>query len=186
MKEYQEALDYLTKLERADNFIRTGDVVPHPASDLLQNLLSYFKNTKLDLHNDLDKYLVALQNLGSIEVYPEENIYVSDYEEFDILKNLLISQKQSTFKECVEKWKNKNFIVNDYCATWSELIKKSEILEFFKSKKINLSTLSDIKITTDTNNNATTIVVSSKEINFLDFANYFKLIITWTYYTFIS
>lgn len=113
MKEYQEALDYLTKLERADNFIRTGDVVPHPASDLLQNLLSYFKNTKLDLHNDLDKYLVALQNLGSIEVYPEENIYVSDYEEFDILKNLLISQKQSTFKECVEKWKNKNFIVND-------------------------------------------------------------------------
>lgn len=113
MKEYQEALDYLTKLERADNFIRTGDVVPHPASDLLQNLLNYFKNNKLDLHDDLDKYLVALQNLGSIEVYPDENIYVSDYEEFDILKNLLISQKQSTFKECVEKWKNKNFIVND-------------------------------------------------------------------------
>lgn len=113
MKEYQEALDYLTKLERADNFIRTGDVVPHPASDLLQNLLNYFKNNKLDLHDDLDKYLVALQNLGSIEVYPDENIYVSDYEEFDILKNLLISQKQSTFKDCVEKWKNKNFIVND-------------------------------------------------------------------------
>lgn len=113
MKEYQEALDYLTKLERADNFIRTGDVVPHPASDLLQNLLNYFKNNKLDLHDDLDKYLVALQNLGSIEAYPDENIYVSDYEEFDILKNLLISQKQSTFKDCVEKWKNKNFIVND-------------------------------------------------------------------------
>lgn len=113
MRDYQKALDYLTKLERADSFIRTGDVVPHPASDLLQNLLNYFKNNKLDLQNDLDKYLVALQNLGSIEVYPDENIYVSDYEEFDILKNLLISQKQSTFKECIEKWKNKNFIVND-------------------------------------------------------------------------
>lgn len=113
MRDYQKALDYLTKLERADNFVRTGDVVPHPASDLLQNLLNYFKNNKIDLQNDLDKYLVALQNLGSIEVYPDENIYVSDYEEFDILKNLLVSQKQSTFKECVEKWKNKNFIVND-------------------------------------------------------------------------
>ena len=76
MKEYQQALDYLTKLERADSFIRTGDVVPHPASDLLQNLLNYFKNTKLDLNDDLRK-------------------------------------KQSTFKECIEKWKNKNFIVND-------------------------------------------------------------------------
>lgn len=76
MKDYQKALDYLTKLERADSFIRTGDVVPHPASDLLQNLLNYFKNNKLDLNDDLYK-------------------------------------KQSTFKECIEKWKNKNFIVND-------------------------------------------------------------------------
>ena len=73
MEEYQKALDYLTKLERADNFIRTCDVVPHPASDLLQSLLDYLKNTKLDLY----------------------------------------SQKQSTFNECIEKWKNKNFIVND-------------------------------------------------------------------------
>lgn len=113
MEEYQKALDYLTKLERADSFIRTGDVVPHPASDLLQSLLNCFKNNKLDLHNSLDKYLAALQNLGSIEVCPDENIYVSDYEEFDILKNVLLSQKQSTFEGCVEKWKNKNFIVNN-------------------------------------------------------------------------
>ena len=66
MEEYQKALDYLTKLERADNFIRTGDVVPHPASDLLQNLLDYLKNplATSDRHNGLHRALNSYDSHG--------------------------------------------------------------------------------------------------------------------------
>lgn len=85
MKDYQKALDYLTKLERADSFTRTGDVVPHPASDLLQNLLS---NLKI-IYKDLESYKYALECLGSMELSQEYNIYVSDYSEFDTLKNFI-------------------------------------------------------------------------------------------------
>lgn len=85
MKEYQKALDYLTKLERADNFMRTGDVVPHSASDLLQNLLD---NLKI-IYKDLESYKYALECLGSMELSQEYNIYVSDYSEFDTLKNFI-------------------------------------------------------------------------------------------------
>lgn len=85
MEEYQKVLDYLTKLERVDSFMRTGDVVPHPASDLLQNLLD---NLKI-IYKDLEKYKYALECLGSMEISQEHNIYVSDYSEFDTLKNFI-------------------------------------------------------------------------------------------------
>lgn len=39
MNKYQEALDYLTGLERKEVFKRIGDVVPHPNSDTLQELV---------------------------------------------------------------------------------------------------------------------------------------------------
>ena len=49
MKDYQKALDYLTSLERLDVMEKTGDVVPHPASDLLQTFLNNLKIIRTNL-----------------------------------------------------------------------------------------------------------------------------------------
>ena len=85
MKDYQKALDYFLKLERADVMNKTGDVVPHPAIDLLQTLLDNLKTIGANLKT-IEK---DLDYIGSMEIYPEECIYVSDYDEFDALKKFL-------------------------------------------------------------------------------------------------
>lgn len=85
MRDYQKALDYLTSLERLDVMEKTGDVVPHPASDLLQAFLDNLKIIRTNL-KEVEK---ELDYIGSMEVYPEENIYVSDYDEFYKIKKFL-------------------------------------------------------------------------------------------------
>ncbi len=85
MKDCQEALNYLTSLERLDVMEKTGDVVPHPASDLLQTFL----NTLKIIGTNLKEVEKDLEYIGSMEVCPEENIYVSDYDEFYKIKKFL-------------------------------------------------------------------------------------------------
>lgn len=64
---------------------------------------------------------------------------------------------------------------NVYKNEWSEIINKSDILEFLKIKEISLSNLSKYEIIKDCNNNAISLVIASKKLAFTDFAKYFKL-----------
>lgn len=68
----------------------------------------------------------------------------------------------------------KNLIINTSSKNWSERIHKFEILEFFKSYNIKLANISNINIISD-NGFAKTISISSHNIDYLTFANYFNL-----------
>jgi DNA-directed RNA polymerase subunit RPC12/RpoP len=53
---YQEALRYLGALERADVFKRTGDVIPHPNIDLLEELVDKATPKKVIKETIYDAY----------------------------------------------------------------------------------------------------------------------------------
>lgn len=99
----------------------------------------------------------------SFDSIKHKNFYVTN----DRILSLVKSTKD-------EKLKNQiNFNVSN--KTWTEIISKAELLEFFNKKEIFLSTLSSFEILKDTYNNASHILVASKKIPYTEFGKYFKL-----------
>lgn len=89
--------------------------------------------------NKYQEYQKALDNIKSIEVYPEENIYVSDYDEVDVLQELVDQTKTLTIEEVKKEWEEKGW-------EWSRTTTLIYIAHLTQKKSIGITSNNLVKI----------------------------------------
>ena len=129
-----------------------------------------------------DFIISEIAKIENIENFSDETIktiaviFMNSNQTQNINKSNLI--KNNRIKNLVNKVKskklNKIITLNFSNDTWSEKISKVEILEFLKSKNIEPANLNNFELLNE-NNFTKKIILSSHNINFLDFAKYFNL-----------
>ena len=76
----------------------------------------------------MNKYQKALDYIKSIEVCPEENIYVCDFEEVNVLQELVDQTKQPTLEEIKKEWEEDD---------WVWIINEEKVLHLWKKDIYN-------------------------------------------------
>ncbi len=132
----------------------------------------------------LDEYTASeISKIENISSFNDETIKVLSVIYRNNLKdknNLSISHIDNRILSLTKQTNNfefsKNLNLNTHLKSWSEIINKAEILEFFKTRDISLANVSDITISSNENNFAEFITVTSNKVDFIEFAKYFNLI----------
>lgn len=137
-------------------------------------------NTKELSKNEI--IAAEISKIENIDSYSDETIKTLSIiyrTSFDDIKNNSFSNINERVLYLTNETKNelleKPLTINTFSNEWSEVISKSEILEFFKTKQEYLSNISNIEIIEDENNNASILKIASKEIDFIEFSKYFNL-----------
>ena len=132
--------------------------------------------------NPIDFISSEISKIDNIENYSDETIktiaiILNNSDQLNNLNNKPIINNdriKNLINNYYSKRINKKIKLNLSNKEWSEKINKYEILEFLKTKNIQLANLNKLNISCE-KDFAKKILFNSTEINFLDFAKYFKL-----------
>ena len=145
-------------------------------------LLVGCSNSNLSSYS-IDEYIASeISEIENIEKYNEETIktisviYRTNFNEdkketLNIIKNQKITD---IVKETSGQIINKKISINCNNEYWKKQINKSDLLDYLNKNDISINTLKDIEIISN-NNFCEKIIISSKEIDFIKFAQHFNL-----------
>jgi len=131
----------------------------------------------------LDEYITSeISKIESISTFNDETIKTLSViyrNNLEHKNNLILSNIDNRILSLTKQTNtfdfSKKLSINTHLKSWTEIINKAEILEFFKTKNISLANISDISISSNENNFAKCILITSNKVDFIEFAKYFNL-----------